>query len=54
MSPARWHTPLILELGRQRQGISEFEASLILPSEFHTIQDYMLRSCLKKIFFLWK
>ena len=26
---AWWHTPLILALGRQRQGISEFEASLV-------------------------
>jgi hypothetical protein len=25
----RWRTPLIPALGRQRQGISEFEASLV-------------------------
>lgn len=41
-------TCLIPELWRQdRQGLSEFEASLICVSEFKVSQDYVKRPCLK-------
>jgi hypothetical protein len=40
-----WCTPLITALGRQ---ISEFEASLVLQSEFQDSQGYIEKPCLEK------
>ena len=44
-----WHTPLILPLGRKKLvDLCEFEASLILCSEFQDSHGYVKRSCLQK------
>jgi hypothetical protein len=37
-SRAWWHTPLIPALRRQRQGISEFEASLVYKVSSRTVR----------------
>jgi hypothetical protein len=40
--------PLIPALGRQRQAISEFKASLVYKSEFQDSPGYTEKPCIKK------
>jgi hypothetical protein len=45
---ARWHTPLIPALGRQRQADFWVRGQPCLQSEFQDSQDYTEKPCLKK------
>ena len=51
----RWHTPLIPVAGRQKQAdLCEHKTSLLCRVSSRTSQDYTLKLCLKKVFYITK